>query len=71
MTERFKLNQIEANTPLWFSMRAHYEARLNSLRIQNDTLAFDAIRTAEIRGRIAEVRALLNIDKPDKGKVQD
>lgn len=68
MTERFKLNQIEASTPLWHAMRAHYERRLQSLRIKNDSMTLDPIKTAELRGRIAEVQALLTIDKPDKGQ---
>ena len=68
MAERLKINQIEASTPLWFSMRAHYESRLSNLRAQNDNPANDPAKTAFIRGQIAEVKALLTIDKPDKGQ---
>jgi hypothetical protein len=48
-------------------MRAHYERRLQSLRIKNDSMTLGAKKTAEMRGRIAEIQALLNLDKPDKG----
>jgi hypothetical protein len=67
VTERFKVTPLEANTPLWLAMRAHYERRLHKLRTENDTMTYDATKTAELRGRIAEVKALLNLDKPDKG----
>lgn len=66
MSERFKLNRIEANTPLWYAIRAHYEQRLSNLRSQNDSITLDPIKTAELRGRISEVKAFLQIDKPDK-----
>jgi hypothetical protein len=58
---------MEASTPLWIALRQHYERRLHSLRSQNDSMTLDPIKTAELRGRIAEVKALLNLDKPDKG----
>ena len=48
-------------------MRQHYERRLHTLRAQNDSMTLDPIKTAELRGRIAEVRAILNLDRPDKG----
>ena len=67
MAERLKLNQIEASTPLWHLLRAHYEARLANLRGQNDNPNNDPTKTAFLRGQIAEVKALLTIDKPDKG----
>lgn len=67
MTERFRLNKIETLTPLWAAMRQHYERRLQNLRSQNDSTTLDPIKTAELRGRIAEVKAILNLDQPDKG----
>ncbi len=65
MSARFKLNQLEAQTPLWFAIRAHYEQRLSALRAQNDSMSLDPIKTAELRGRISEIKGLLQFDKPD------
>jgi hypothetical protein len=67
MTERFRVTPLEASTTLWIAMRQHYERRLHTLRAQNDSMTLDPIKTAELRGRIAEVRAILNLDRPDKG----
>jgi hypothetical protein len=65
MSARFKLNQLEAQTPLWFAIRTHYEQRLAALRAQNDSMALDPIKTAELRGRISEIKGVLQFDKPD------
>jgi hypothetical protein len=66
MTERLKLNALEAQTPLWFTIRSHYEGRLAALRSQNDSMALDPAKTAELRGRIAEIKGLLHLDRPDR-----
>ena len=39
--------------------------RLAALRAQNDSMSLDPIKTAELRGRISEIKGLLQIDKPD------
>lgn len=56
------IDKIERETALWAKIRAHYEERLLTLRMQNDGDKSQD-ETAKIRGRIAEVRLLLNMDK--------
>jgi len=59
----FRLTDIDRNTPLWLALRAHLERRLESQRAKNDTdLSPD--ETAKVRGRIAEIKALLALENP-------
>lgn len=57
------ITEIESNSALWLKIKAHYEARLQTLREQNDADR-DPDKTAKLRGRIAEVKALLGLDAP-------
>lgn len=59
----FRLTDIDRNTPLWLALRAYLERRLESQRAKNDTdLSPD--ETAKVRGRIAEIKALLALENP-------
>jgi hypothetical protein len=49
-------------SPTWTKLREHYEKRLATLRAQNDNEQ-PAEETAKLRGRIAEVKRLLAMDK--------
>jgi len=49
--------------PLWAKFMDHFQHRLETLRVDNDR-DYDEKKTAEIRGRIAEHKALLGLDKP-------
>jgi hypothetical protein len=50
-------------TPTWLRLKEHYEVRLIELRTSNDrTLAIED--TAKLRGRIAEVKNILALDRP-------
>jgi ribosomal protein L30/L7E len=42
-------------------VKDHLEARLMRLRVMNENESLDAVQTASIRGRIAEVKGLLSI----------
>lgn len=55
------LSKTDRLSPIWVAVRAHLEDRLDRLRLMNDNESLDAIHTAAIRGRIAEVKALLLI----------
>lgn len=57
------ITEIESNSALWQKIKAHYEARLQTLREKND-VDNDENRTIKLRGRIAEIKALLALDKP-------
>lgn len=48
----------ELHSSLWVKLTEHYEARLQLLRQKNDNV-LSAEETARLRGRIAEVRAIL------------
>lgn len=48
----------ELHSSLWVKLTEHYEARLQLLRSKNDNV-LPAEETARLRGRIAEVRAIL------------
>lgn len=71
MAKQFYLEPHEAQTALWKKLKSHYEEQLDLMRKQNDG-ALDDIQTAMIRGRIAEVKKFLALDKPPPGnKVGD
>lgn len=59
----FRLTDNDRNTPLWLALRAHLERRLESQRAKNDT-DLSAEDTAKVRGRIAEIKALLALEAP-------
>lgn len=62
--DSLKLNELEAGSELWLKLRKHFEARLALLREQNDH-SKPADQTERIRGRIAEVKLFLALDKPE------
>lgn len=55
------LERHELDNPLWLKLKAHYEARLAELRIQNDSPNMTAEQTAALRGRIAEIKETLRL----------
>lgn len=64
MTENpkpFKLNPGDRQSAAWQSLKNHYTKRLALLRQQNDTDQ-DERKTARLRGQIAEVKALLELE---------
>ncbi len=58
------LTPHDRQSAVWQKLKAHLDARLATLRVQNDTMPMD--RTEKHRGRIVEVKALLALgeDKP-------
>jgi hypothetical protein len=58
-----RISPVEARTPLWQAVRAHYEAKLARLRAKNDTRQSPE-ETAWLRGQIAEIKAILALDAP-------
>jgi len=52
----------DRQSAVWLRLKEHYEARLTLLRSSNDG-QLTAEQTAKIRGRIAEVKALLSLEK--------
>jgi len=62
----FRLNSLEAQTPLWRTLKQHLEQRRDQLRSQNESTTLDATATAVLRGRIAELRLLMAIDRHEQ-----
>lgn len=56
------LAEHERHSAVWMKLKAHYEKRLALLREQNDADLNDE-QTAKKRGRIAEVKDFLALDK--------
>jgi hypothetical protein len=56
------LSTEDKRSPLWGRLMARCERRLADLRIQNEGDKSE-VETATLRGRIAEVKALLALDK--------
>ena len=61
---KFKPTKQERMSPLWGALMKHLETRLATLRNQNDG-DLDQVATANHRGRIAEIKALLSLDKDE------
>lgn len=58
------LLESDLTAPTWLRIKDHYEARLDELRVKNDT-ALSPEQTARLRGRIAEVKLLLALADPE------
>lgn len=59
-----KLTKEEVDAPLWRKLEAHLLTELQELRAMNDSHAAEFI-TAGIRGRIWQIKALLDL-KPEE-----
>ena len=57
----FSITQADRHTSVWRALAEHYETRLDDLRKQNDNAGKDLTETAYLRGRIAEIKMLLNL----------
>jgi hypothetical protein len=58
------LKQSDIGSATWQRIKQHIEERLNTARLKNDG-ELDAIQTARLRGQIAELKYLADLDKPD------
>lgn len=58
-----KLAPHERANPVWARIEQYYRARLADLREQNDSPNLDEVKTAVLRGRIAELRGLLALGR--------
>lgn len=59
----FALSDGERMHPLWLRLRAHLVDRLADARIRNDGATLTEQATAELRGRIAAYKALIDLGK--------
>jgi hypothetical protein len=59
------LLQSDKTSATWQRIQEHLQARVNSLRSQNDNVALGAEETAHLRGRITELKYFLKLDQED------
>ena len=59
---QFFLTEHERNSALWLKLMSHWEERIATLRRQNDG-EIPENTTNSLRGRIAEVKANLSLNK--------
>jgi hypothetical protein len=59
-----KLTHAEIHNPLWIKLKEHIESRMDAHRRKNDG-DLDDIATARLRGRIAELKSLLDLENPE------
>jgi hypothetical protein len=57
--EAFKLEPQDRTNPLWIRLEAHLQQALAEQRLMNDSTQ-TMERTENIRGRIAQIKLLLN-----------
>lgn len=63
MTEKFALSFQDRTSPTWIRLKDHLERELAIQRQKNDAFSLNADVTASIRGRIAQIKDLLALDK--------
>ncbi len=63
--EKFRLAPHERINPLWVALERHMQQSLAELRALNDT-SLPPERTADIRGRIAQLKELLALANEPK-----
>ena len=61
------LSLQDRNSATWAVLKRHLEARLDTLRRMNDNPSGE-METATLRGRIAEIKRLLAMDKDDEAE---
>jgi hypothetical protein len=64
-----RLTDTQVLNPLWPLLKKHYVERLAQLRSDNDNAALGEKESAALRGRIAEVKAFLNMDSPEPEQI--
>lgn len=66
------LKGLDAQSLTWRALEQHALARIASLREKNDGPSLDALRTADLRGRIAAWKELLALaDEPAPAQTAD
>ena len=63
--DRFTLYPVDKHSPLWLRFKEEFLVpRLAELRMRNDG-ELDENETAKLRGRIAELKAILALEQDD------
>jgi hypothetical protein len=61
-SQAFALKDSDIHGETWVRLKKHLKGRIELLRAQNEG-DLDDVATAKLRGRIAELRVLLALDK--------
>lgn len=61
------LHQDDFKSPVWGRVAERLRARIEALRLQNDSNKLTEVETAAIRGGIAELKLLLNLAEQRPG----
>jgi hypothetical protein len=64
------LSAMDVQSQTWLKLKAHIEARINSLRAKNDG-DLDPIATAKLRGSLRALSNLLTLATPAPADVAD
>lgn len=62
---------LDPTSLTWRALEQHAQAQVVTLREKNDSPNLDALRTAELRGRIAAWKELLALAKPAPAPTAD
>ena len=62
---------LDFHSPTWRAIGRFAQSQIAVLRERNDSPTLDALRTAELRGRIQAFKELLALDKPDPAITPD
>lgn len=62
---------LDLTSPTWRAIEQLAQDRITTLREKNDSPSMDALRTAELRGRIAAWKELLALANPAPAPVVD
>lgn len=62
---------LDFTSSTWRALVQHARQQIDTLREKNDSPSMDAIRTAELRGRIAAWKELLALDTPAPAQLAD
>lgn len=62
---------LDFTSPTWRAIERYVNAQLDMLRTKNDSPTLDALRTAELRGRIAAWKELLALAQPTQAQPAD
>lgn len=60
----------EVQSPLWAKLKEHFENELTVLRERNDG-DLDEIKTAKLRGRCAQIKEFLLLERPAEPEPDD
>lgn len=63
--------ELDLTSPTWRALERHAQQQIATLREKNDSPSLDALRTADIRGRLAAWKEMLALAKPAPAQPAD